>query len=309
MKDRKSPQKLAIIAYITVCIIWGSTYLAIRIAVMDFPPLLSAGIRFICAGSIMFIYAFIKGRPLPGSTQIRNQSIIGLALLLGGNSMVVLGSQLLNSGIVSLLFATAPLFIAIGQIVMPTGEKLAPAGWLGLLIGFGGVAYLILSAKENLDISIKGTFIVLLGAAFWATGSILSSKFKNGDGAIEFDLGIQMLAGGLGLTVFGLLFGEASRLVVSAPAIFAILYLIFFGSLLGYSSYIYLLQVWPATRASTYTYINPFVAMFLGFLILREPLTIHVLIGTVIILLGVFMVQFFGKAQDKNEMNIANATD
>lgn len=158
MKDRKSPQKLAIIAYITVCIIWGSTYLAIRIAVMDFPPLLSAGIRFICAGSIMFIYAFIKGRPLPGSTQIRNQSIIGLALLLGGNSMVVLGSQLLNSGIVSLLFATAPLFIAIGQIVMPTGEKLAPAGWLGLLIGFGGVALFNFECKRKPGYFHKGNF-------------------------------------------------------------------------------------------------------------------------------------------------------
>jgi drug/metabolite transporter (DMT)-like permease len=286
-----STDKLAILAYLTVCVIWGSTYLAIRIAVMDLPPLLSAGIRFTCAGLIMFIYAYFKKKPLPNKTQIRNQSIVGLLLLLGGNSMVVLGSLWLNSGIVSLLFATMPLFIAVGEIFLPSEDKLSPLGWLGLFVGFGGVAYLVLGKDSNIDLSLFSVAIVLTGAALWALGSIFSARFKN-EGAIEFDLSIQLFVGGCGQIIVGLLAGEASDVSFSLNGSLAILYLIFFGSLLGYNAYIYLLSVWPATRAGTYTYVNPFVAMFLGYLVLREPLSFHIFIGTGIILTGVFMVQY-----------------
>ncbi|GAB1476009.1 hypothetical protein MASR2M70_08410 [Bacillota bacterium] len=222
---------------------------------------------------------------------MRNQSIIGLALLLGGNGMIVLGSQWISSGIVALLFATAPLFIAIGETFLPRGEKLTLLGWVGLFVGFSGVAYLVLGGGEVLNIPFKGALILLLGSAFWALGSILSKRLKS-QGAIEFDLGIQMLVGGLGLMAAGLLTGEGGRMTITQNGVFAILYLIVFGSLLGYNAYIYLLRVWPATRASTYTYVNPFVAIFLGFLLLREPLSIHVFVGTGIILSGVFMVQF-----------------
>lgn len=295
MSDIKNnnSSKLAWAAYLSVCIIWGSTYLAIRIAVTDLPPLLSAGIRFSLAGLIMLIIAFAKGKPLPTKKQIRNQSIIGIALLLGGNGMVVIGSQWMSSSLVALFFATVPLFIALGELFLPKAQRLSPTVWIGLCIGFAGVGFLVLTGRDSLQFSLKGVFTILLGAAFWSIGSILSGKLKS-HGAIEFNLGIQMLAGGIALSFAGLLAGDASKLDLSSPsAIWAILYLIFIGSLLGYNSYIYLLSVWPATRATTYTYINPFVAIFLGHIILNEPITIHIFIGAVIILSGVFMVQFW----------------
>lgn len=292
MEEKKSDsQKFAIFAYLAVCLFWGSTFLAIRIAVLDLPPMLSAGIRFICAGLIMFGYSYWKRRPLPRKDQIFHQSIVGLFLLLGGNGLVVIGSQWLHSSVTALLFATVPLFMAIEELLLPGGEKLTWSGWLGLIIGFGGVALLVLTGQENLGISFKGIVTLLIGAISWASGSVYSKRIKSG-GAIEVNLSIQMLAAGIGFLITGFLLGEASHITISLTGVLAILYLIIFGSLLGYNAYIYLLSVWPTAKAGTYAYINPFVAIFLGHLILNEPITIFVFIGTSVILAGVFLVQF-----------------
>ncbi len=297
-KNKTGSQGMALFAYIVVCIIWGSTYLAIRIAVLDLPPMSSTGIRFICSGLIMFGYAYWKRRPLPQKAQIYHQSIVGLFLLLGGNGLVVLGSQWLHSSVTALLFATVPLFIAIEELILPEGEKLNWTGWLGLIIGFSGVSLLVLMGQKDMGISFKGVVTLLLGAISWACGSVYSNRIKS-SGVMEFDLSIQMLAGGIGLLLIGFLLGEINHVTISLPSLLSILYLIFFGSLLGYNSYIYLLSVWPATKVGTYAYINPFVAIFLGHLILDEPLTIHVLLGTTVILAGVFLVQFTGTKKKK----------
>lgn len=288
-----SSQKLAIIAYIAVCILWGSTYLATRIIVLVLPPFLSAGFRFTIAGIIMFGYARFKRRPMPDKIQWRDQSIIGALLLTGANGMIVLGSQWMDSGIVALLFATAPLFIGIGETILGKGEKLTRIGWGGLIVGFGGVVFLVLGGRENLNMSMTAVFVILLGSFLWAAGSVVSKGIEN-RGAIEYNIAIQMLSGGAGLTLIGLLLGQERHISYSLNGILAILYLIVFGSLLGYNAYIYLLSVWPAARAGTYAYVNPFVAILLGYLILDEPLSIHVFLGIIIILLGVFMVQFSG---------------
>ncbi len=288
-----SSQKKAVIAYIIVCIIWGSTYLGIRIAVLDLPPLLSAGIRFIGAGLIMFGYAYFKRRPFPQKDQLVNQSIVGLLLLFAGNGMLVIGSQWLNSSMAALIFAASPLFMAVGELILPHGSKLTPMGWIGLFVGFGGVGFLVLGGGESLNVSFKGAVCVLFATVFWACGSTFSKRRSTG-GAMEYSLSIQMLAGGLGLALAALLTGETEHMSISLPGVLAILYLIFFGSLLGYNAYIYLLSVWPASKAGTYAYVNPFVAILLGYLILDEPLTFHVFFGAGIILLGVFLVQFKG---------------
>ncbi|MEL7564861.1 MAG: EamA family transporter [Dehalobacterium sp.] len=294
MKEKKSTShNLAIFAYLAVCLFWGSTFLAIRIAVLDLPPMLSAGIRFILAGLIMLGFSYWKHCPLPTKDQVCHQSIVGLFLLLGGNGLVVIGSQWLHSSVAALLFATVPLFIAVEELILPGGEKLMWSGWLGLVIGFGGVALLVLTGQEKLGISFKGIVIILIGAISWASGSVYSKRIKSG-GAMEVNLSIQMLAAGIGFVITGLLLGEASHASLSLNGVLAILYLIIFGSLLGYNAYIYLLSVWPMAKASTYAYVNPFVAIFLGHLILNEPITVFVFLGTAVILVGVFMVQFSG---------------
>lgn len=284
----------AILAYISVCIIWGSTYVAIKFAVNDLPPLLSAGVRFLVAGLLMFLVAAFKGKPRPDKLQVKNQSIIGLALILGGNGLVVIGSQWLSPGIVSLLFSTVPIFVATGQMFFLKTEKLNSRGWLGLILGFFGVTYLVVWGGDSLNMTLKGTLIIMAAVAFWAMGTLLSNLFKR-ESAIEYDQAIQMFAGGLGLFIAGLFAGEFQGFTLTLPGVLAIAYLIFIGSLLGFNSYVYLLRVWPPARASTYTYINPLVAIFLGFLFFRDPLNVHIFVGTAVILFGVFLVQFTGK--------------
>lgn len=287
----KNEESKVIAAYIAVCIIWGSTYLAIRIGVSAFPPELFAGIRFFIAGALMLLYARLKGLEFPSDIiSIRNQSIVGLFLLLGGNGMVVWAEQFVHSGAASLIVATVPLFMAIIELFIPGRPRIAFKGWLGLLIGFSGVAMLVLKDSGGGSIDIKGAAALLLGSFLWAVGSVYSKGFKP-TGSVVANIGIQMLAGGTGLLAAGMLLGELPQVSISAKGIGALLYLIVFGSWLGYSSYIYVLQKWPAAKAGTYAYVNPPVAVFLGALVLGEPFNLTVLFSTIVILAGVLLVQ------------------
>ncbi|KUO68682.1 MAG: multidrug DMT transporter permease [Clostridia bacterium BRH_c25] len=287
----KNEESKVIAAYIAVCILWGSTYIAIRIGVSAFPPELFAGIRFVTAGALMLLYARLRGLEFPANLKsIRDQSIVGLFLLLGGNGLIVWAEQWAHSGVTSLLVATIPLFMAIIELFIPGRPRIDFKGWLGLLIGFSGVALLVLSTSGGGSVDIKVTAVILLAAFLWATGSVYSKGFTP-TGSVVSNIGIQMLAGGIGLLIVGASLGEFSRVSFSAKGIGALLYLIVFGSLIGYSSYIYILQKWPAAKAGTYAYVNPPVAFLLGTLILGEPFTITILFSTVIILAGVLLVQ------------------
>lgn len=287
----KNEESKVVAAYVAVCILWGSTYLAIRIGVSAFPPELFAGIRFLIAGSIMLLYAKLKGLALPSDIKsIRDQSIVGLFLLLGGNGLVVWAEQWAHSGVTSLLVATIPLFMAVIEFFIPGRPRLDYKGWLGLLIGFSGVALLVLSGSGNVTEDIKVTVAILLAALFWAIGSVYSKGFTP-TGSVVANIGVQMLAGGVGLCLVGASLGELGRVTLSAKGVGAMLYLIVFGSLIGYSSYIYMLQKWPAAKAGTYAYINPPVAFLLGALILGEPFTLTIFFSTIIILVGVLLVQ------------------
>lgn len=287
----KNEESKVIAAYIAVCILWGSTYLAIRIGVSAFPPELFAGIRFFIAGALMLIFARLKGLEFPADMKsIRDQSIVGLFLLLGGNGLVVWAEQYVHSGVASLLVATVPLFMAIIELFLPGRPRIDFKGWLGLLIGFSGVAMLVLSDSGEGSMEVKGAVALLIAAFLWSIGSVYSKGFKP-TGSMITNIGIQMLAGGIGLLLTGVLLGELPGVNLSAKGIGAMLYLIVFGSWAGYSSYIYVLQKWPAAKAGTYAYVNPPVAVLLGVLILGEPFTPLVLLSTIVILAGVLLVQ------------------
>lgn len=287
----KNEESKVVAAYVAVCILWGSTYLAIRIGVSAFPPELFAGIRFLISGSLMLLYAKFRGLEFPTNlTSIKHQSIVGLFLLLGGNGLVVWAGQWAHSGVTSLLVATIPLFMAVIELFIPGRPRIDFKGWLGLIIGFSGVAILALSGSAAGSSDIKVTAAILLASCLWATGSVYSKGFTP-TGSMISNIGIQMLAGGIALSIVGISLGELSRVSISAKGIGALLYLIVFGSLIGYSSYIYILQKWPIAKAGTYAYINPPVALVLGALVLGEPFTIEILFSTVVILLGVLLVQ------------------
>jgi len=287
----KNEDNKTFLAYLSVCIIWGSTYLAIRIGVGEFPPTLFAGIRFLIAGSLMLAFSLYKGLRLPvNSSEVMKISIVGLFLLLGGNGCVVWAETRIHSGMASLIVATVPLFMALIELTLPNRPKLNLKGWIGLLIGFGGVALLVFSNSTKASVDVIGILLLLIGAFSWAIGSVYSKSFKASSSIIP-NIAIQMLAGGLGLFIVGTFFGELSKIHVTSKGMGAMLYLIFFGSIVGYSCYVYILQKWPAAKAGTYAYVNPLVAVLLGSLILNEPISIGVIISTVVILGGVILVQ------------------
>lgn len=287
----KNEENRIILAFVAVCILWGSTYLAIRIGVGEFPPLIFAGVRFLIAGSLMVAYAFFKHEPIPRNPKdILKISTVGLFLLLGGNGCVVFAETWVNSGVASVLVATVPLFMVIIELIFRLNKKVALKSWVGLLIGFLGVVLLVLSNSNTGAVDFKGPLVLLFGSLMWASGSVFSKTFK-AEGSIVAQIGIQMLAGGIGLTLAAALHGELFSIHVTSKGIGAIAYLIIFGSIIGYSCYIYILKKWPAAKAGTYAYINPVVAVFLGAIILNEPITLSIIFSTVIILLGVLLVQ------------------
>ena len=280
-----------ILAYIAVCIFWGSTYLAIRIGVGQLPPTIFAGIRFIIAGGLMFCYAAYKGLSMPKNlSEILKISIVGVFLLVGGNGGVVWAETRISSGIASLMVATVPLFMALIESLLPSKTRINGKGWLGLLIGFAGVAFLVLSDWNNTPLDIIGIALLIASALSWALGSVYSKGFTSSASTIS-NIAIQMLAGGFCLSLIGAFHGEFSKVHITTKGLGALLYLVVFGSIVGYSCYIYILQKWPSAKAGTYAYINPPVAVILGAIFLGEVISLKIVLATIIILGGVILVQ------------------
>ena len=281
----------ALFAYVLVCFFWGSTYLAIKIGVQDMPPMFFASVRFIVAGGLMLLFSKVRRLTLPSSfKEVALLSTVGLFMLLGGNGLVVFAEQWVDSGVASLMIATVPIFVAILEHFFIKGTKLTLKGVFGLLLGFLGVYFLLHPSGDSSSINLEGVAVLLTASFLWSSGTVLSKKVRS-NGSIVASIGIQMFAGGIGLMITSLISGELPRVRFTANSLYAILYLIVFGSLIGYSSYIYLLQKWPATRAGTYAYVNPAVAVTLGALLLGERVTVLMLISMVAILVGVIIVQ------------------
>ncbi|WPC42678.1 EamA family transporter [Clostridium sp. JS66] len=289
--NTKKEHRNAILAYSAVCIFWGSTYLAIRIGVGELPPTIFAGIRFIIAGVLMFGYAAFKGLPMPKNlSEILKISIVGIFLLVGGNGGVVWAETRVSSGIASLMVATVPLFMALIESLLPSKTKINGKGWIGLLIGFAGVAFLVLSDWHKAPVDIIGITLLIASALSWALGSVYSKGFTTSASTIS-NIAIQMLAGGFCLSLIGTFLGEFSKMHVTTKGLEALLYLVVFGSMVGYSCYIYILKKWPASKAGTYAYVNPPVAVILGAIFLGEVISLKIVIATIIILAGVILVQ------------------
>lgn len=279
-----------ILAYLAVCIFWGSTYLAIRIGVGELPPMFFAGIRFLIAGSLVLIFAYIKRLEFPKTfTEIRKMSTVGILLLFICNGSMVWAEQSVASSIAAILAATIPLFMALIEFVI-WGKKINIRGLSGLLLGFGGVVILMTSHSSVGQFDIKYSMLILFSTFMWAVGSIYSQTFKV-SGNIITHIGIQMLAASIALLVASMSIGEFSRIHMTYKGAAATAYLVIFGSLIGYSCYIYILKKWPSAKAGTYAYVNPMVAVLLGVIILNEPVTFSTILSIFIILGGVFLVQ------------------
>jgi drug/metabolite transporter (DMT)-like permease len=277
----------------TVYILWGSTYLGIKYAIDTIPPFLMGSLRFLVAGGVLYLLAIRTGDARGdrvGARQWMAAVLIGGALLVGGNGGVILAEQYAPTGVVALLVATAPLWMAIIDRVV-FGRRLPVLGIIGLLIGFGGVAFLIGSPGAG-HINLFGAALALAAPVCWASGSVFTRHVKLPKRPLVA-AGIEMLWAGLVFGVASIVTGELGRLHwqhVSTTSIVALLYLIVFGSLVGFSAYVWLLRSAPLSLVSTYAYVNPVVAVILGGIFLGEAITARLVIAGGIIVLAVALI-------------------
>jgi drug/metabolite transporter (DMT)-like permease len=283
------------LALAAVYLVWGSTYAAIRIALGGFPPFLLGGTRFLVAGSLVLGYALAARHPLPTRRQMVGAAIVGVLLLTVGNGGVVWAEQFVDSGLAAILIATVPLWLVAFDALHERGERLRPSVVVGSVIGLAGVA-LLMAGGLVLDRGPgfwAGVAALLGAAAAWAFGSIFG-RYADKPSSFAIYTGIEMLAGGLALTAVGTLIGEWGRMdpdrLAGAP-LWANLYLVFVGSLVGFTAYVWLLRSASPAVVGTYAYVNPVVAVLLGVLFLGERLDAWTIAGSAVILLSVVLTQ------------------
>lgn len=288
-------------ALFSIYIIWGSTYLAIQYAVRSMPPFLMAGVRFLIAGSFLFFWRLLAGDEPPRKIHWRSAVIIGLFLLLGGNGGVVWAEQRVPSGIASVLIGATPLWMVLLDAIRPGGNHPNIRTIAGVLLGFAGIVLMIgpfNSQSPQSSIDTTGAIVLLLGSMLWATGSIYGRQAQLPDSPL-LTTGMEMLAGGAGLLILGSVLGEWVRLDIQSiqtSSIIGLIYLIVFGSLIAYSAYSWLLRVAPVPLIATYAYVNPMVAIFLGVVIAKEPLTLRTLISALVIIFSVALINLTRKS-------------
>jgi drug/metabolite transporter (DMT)-like permease len=281
-------------AFAAVYVIWGSTFLAIRIGDESFPPLLVAGIRHLTFGLIAFPILLWKTKARPTWAEWRSTTVTGFLLLAVGNGGVCLAEERVPSGIAALLVATVSLWMVLIDWLRPNGVRPVPRVLMGLVLGFAGLSLLVgpkeLGGSGRIDPI--GVVILGVGSFAWACGSIYA-KHGNMPSSPLLGSAMQSLTGGAILWIVGGFTGEIHALhlaAVSSRSWIAVTYLIFFGSMIGFSSYLYILKHSTATRVATYAFVNPIVALLLGWLFLHEAITLRTILASAVILAAVLLV-------------------
>ena len=280
------------VALVVVWIVWGSTYLGIRVVVHEMPPLYTAALRFLCAGLLMGAVALVVDRRAgwPDKRQWLDYSFIGVLLLAAGNGFVMWAEKTIPSGTAALIVATVPVWILLLDGLRPGGQPWTGRVWIGTTIGLAGVA-LVARPEAGMDAGHWPAIVGLQVACLaWTAGSLYAQSVPKRL-EVASAAAIEMLAGSLVLGALGWLFTEdASRLWSASPRAWgAVAYLVVFGSLVGFTAFAYCLNELPATTVGTYAYVNPVVAVFLGWLILDETLTPGLLLGGALIVLSVVL--------------------
>jgi len=280
-------------ALIAVWIVWGTTYLAIAITVRSLPPLLSAGVRFLTAGTLMYGWAIRRGDRTgdrPTARHWRSAAIIGAFLLLASNGPIVIAEQRVPSGLTALIVASVPLFTALFDRIL-FGKRLPNQVVVGLCTGFLGAALLVGGSIAG-HVDVVGTLMIVGAVLAWTLGSLYARQ-ANLPARPLVGTGMEMLAGGTMMLVAGVLSGELVTLHPSefrVSSVLALAYLLVFGSLIGFNCYVRLIRSAPTHLASTYAYVNPVVAVILGTLILHEPLTSRMIIAGAVIVASVALI-------------------
>lgn len=283
------------LALLAIYLIWGSTYLAIRFTVETIPPFLTAGLRFISAGTLMYIWQRLTGNPAPTRRQWRDTAIIGLLLLLGGNGLVSWAEQYVPSGIAALLIGTVPMWMVLIESLRPRGVRPRIQAIAGLLIGFGGITLLVGPGELSSEINRLHPFgisALFTAALLWSLGSVFSKSADLPSSSL-LTTAMEMLAGSVGLLLVSTLRGEWQTInltTITHRSLYGLLYLSVFGSLIGFVSYAWLLRHAPISLVSTYAYVNPVIAVLLGSWIAAEAISSQILIAAAIIVCAVILI-------------------
>lgn len=309
----KEPAKILVIAaFAALFIVWGSTYLGIMIAIKSIPPFFMLGTRFFVAGILLYTWCLIKGEKAPSFKLFATIGLGGILMLFLGNGAVTWAEQYLPTGLAAIVVATMPLWFVLldkRQWKFHFSNKLIIVGFI---VGFAGVL-LLLAGKGTSDLlgdklKLTSFFVLITGTIGWATGS-LYSKYKEVAASVTMKAAVQMLAAGIVALLTGLITNEQKDFVlsnISLQSVLALLYLIIMGSLVTYMAYIWLLSVRPPSLVGTYAYVNPVVAVFLGWLIAGETISQQQVIALFVILAGVIVVNF-SKEQKKVILSEATA--
>lgn len=275
-----------------VYIIWGSTYLAIRFTVETVPPFLSAAVRFIISGAFLYLWRRAAGDPLPTPRESRNAAIIGIFLLVGGNGGVVWAAQFIPSSLSALLVATVPLWMILINALRPGSDQPSLRELSGILIGFCGAVLLIGWTTNNATpANLYGAIAVLVASVFWAIGSIYGKAAELPTSSL-ITTGVEMLAGGIVQIAVALCFGEFERFsvdAISSRSALAWTYLTVIGPV-AFVAYAWLLRVAPIPLVATYSYVNPLVAIILGYFLGKEIITARILLAAALIIGSVVLV-------------------
>jgi drug/metabolite transporter (DMT)-like permease len=292
--EKRASRAQIIAAFASIYIIWGSTYLAIRYAIGTIPPFIMGGARFLVSGALLCLWARYRGAPKPTRLHWRNAIIAGGFLLLGGNGAVVWAEQFVPSGLTALLVSILPFWLVIIEWVRPPRRRPSGAVLVGLVLGFIGIVVLV--GPGNVgghgDVRPLGALVLILGSLSWAIGSFWSRDANLPDSGL-LTTGMEMLGGGALLLIVGVVSGELSHFDVhrvSHASTVGLLYLITFGSLLGFTSYIWLLDKVSPAHLGTYAYVNPIVAVLLGWAIAGETLSIRTGVAAAIVICAVALI-------------------
>jgi drug/metabolite transporter (DMT)-like permease len=288
------------LALLALCFLWGTTYLAIRIGVKSFPPFLFSGIRYMISGLAILLWFYFKKEVIwPTLKELKRIIVTGLFIFVGGNLFLVLAEQSVTSGMAALVNSSFPIWIVLITRVWNPEERISNLSLIGILIGFVGqwlIFYEQLYLLSN-GAYFLGFILLFVGLINGALGSVYMKKFPVKINSV-LNAGLQMMICGSVTTILGLLIGEGKKITFDPTGWYALFYLVVAGSILGYSLFVYAMDRLPATIVSVYAYVNPIVAIWLGLVILNEPISVKTLIAIGITLVGVFIVNK-GRATSK----------
>ena len=288
------PKWKTLLAFAIIYFVWGSTFLAIRIGVREVPPLILAAMRFFVAGVVLYAWMLARGEPSPTVRQWKSASVLGLVIFVFDYGLLFWSEQRVPSGVAAVMLATIPAFMALSEIIFLRTQRLTVRLVVALLIGIGGVAVLMSHSLDlgGAPIDKVGAIALIFASISWSIASVMTRKLPLPNSKV-MSAGAQMLSGGLFLAVAATAFGEFRNFhpaAVSREVWFALLYLIIAGSIIGFTAYVWLIHHESPTKVGTYAYVNPIVAVLVGYFLGGEALTTRTVLGTLFVLVSVIVI-------------------